>query len=117
MIGAIARALSTLFWVTQSNPSPRPHIPFLLGNTTSAVPASSNLTASTFVELQNTVEPSQWLKAFERSLADFLSLLSLGEDFKVGIIMDYITKMVDGALTFGLLAIALRRKFERKFIR
>jgi hypothetical protein len=55
-------------------------------------------------------------KAFERSFVDFLPLLSLGEDIKVGII-DYVLKIVGGALTFGLLAIALRRKFERKYTR
>jgi hypothetical protein len=38
-----------------------------------------------------------------------LPLPSLGSDIKVGI--------VGGALTFGLLAIALRRKFERKHTR
>ena len=42
----------------------------------------------------------------------FLSLLPLGGDIKVGII-DYIIKTLGDALTFGLLAIALRGKFER----
>ena len=55
-------------------------------------------------------------KAFERSLADFLPLLSLGGETKVRII-DYLIKIVGGPLTFGLLAIALRRKFERKYTR
>ena len=54
------------------------------------------------------------LKAFERSLGDFLPLLSLGGNVKIGII-DYVVKIVGGALTFVLLAVALRRKFERKF--
>jgi uncharacterized membrane protein len=35
---------------------------------------------------------------------------------KVGVI-DYIIKIVGGALTFGLLIIAFRRKFERKYTR
>jgi hypothetical protein len=56
------------------------------------------------------------LKAFERSFADFLPLLPLGSDIKIGVI-DYIIKIVGGVLTFGLLAIALRRKFERKYTR
>jgi len=47
------------------------------------------------------------MKAGERGLADFLSLLSLGGDIKVGLI-DYIIKIVGGAVTFGLIAIALR---------
>jgi hypothetical protein len=43
----------------------------------------------------------------------FLSLLPLGGDVKVGLI-DYFIKIVGGAVTFGLIAIALRRRFERK---
>jgi hypothetical protein len=56
------------------------------------------------------------LKAFERSVADFIPLLPLSSDIKVGVI-DFIIKIVGGALTFGLLIIALRRKFERKYTR
>ena len=52
------------------------------------------------------------LKAFERSLGDFLPTLSLASDIKVSII-DYVVKIVGGALTE--LAVALRRKFERKY--
>jgi hypothetical protein len=48
--------------------------------------------------------------------ADFLPLLSLGGDIKVGVI-DYMIKILEGALTFGLILIALRRKFERKYTR
>ena len=40
----------------------------------------------------------------------------MGGGFKVGII-DYVIKIVGGALTFGLLAIALRSIFERKYTR
>jgi uncharacterized protein YjbI with pentapeptide repeats len=97
-IGAIILFLSTLFWLTQSNPILEP-----------------NSTNSTFVGFSKTGEPGQWLKAFERSFADFLPLLPAG-DFKVGII-DFIIKIVGGALTFGLLLIAFRRKFERKYTR
>jgi hypothetical protein len=57
---------------------------------------------------------THWIKAFERSMADFLPLISLASNIKVGLI-DYIIKIVGGTLTFGLIAIALRRKFERKF--
>lgn len=59
---------------------------------------------------------THWLTAFERSLVDFSPLLSLPGDIKVGVI-DYIIKIVGSALTFGLLLIALRRKFERKYTR
>ena len=54
------------------------------------------------------------LTAFQRSIADFLPLLSLPTGIRQGVI-DYITKIVGGVLTFGLLAIAFR-KFERKYI-
>jgi hypothetical protein len=40
----------------------------------------------------------------------------MGSEIKVEVI-DYIIKIVGGALTFGLLAITLRRKFERKYTR
>jgi hypothetical protein len=46
----------------------------------------------------------------------FLPLLSLGGDVKVGLI-GYIFKIVGGAVTIGLIAIALRRRFERKYTR
>jgi hypothetical protein len=41
-------------------------------------------------------------------------LLPLGTNVKVGVV-DYIIKIVGGAVTFGLIAIALRRRFERKY--
>jgi hypothetical protein len=43
-----------------------------------------------------------------------LSLLSMPSDIKIGLI-DYIIKVVGGAVTFGLIAIVLRRRFERKY--
>jgi hypothetical protein len=55
-----------------------------------------------------------WLKAFERSIADFIPLLPLGGNIKVGVI-DYVIKIVGGAVTFGLILIAMRRRFERRF--
>jgi hypothetical protein len=51
--------------------------------------------------------------AFERSLADFLPL---HRPNKAGVI-DFIVKIVGGTLTFVLLGVALRRKFERKYTR
>jgi hypothetical protein len=35
-------------------------------------------------------------------------------DIKIGL-SDYIIKIVGGAVTFGFIAIALRRRFERKY--
>jgi hypothetical protein len=55
------------------------------------------------------------VKTSERSIADFIPLLLLVSGIKVGI-TDYVIKIVDGAVTFGLIAIALRRRtrFERR---
>jgi uncharacterized protein YjbI with pentapeptide repeats len=106
IVGAITVVLSTLFWVTQSNPTLEPHFP----------PTLETNSTSTFVEFREIGNPTQWLKGFERSLAGFLPFLSAGGETKVGII-DYIIKIFGGGLTFVLLAIALRRKFERKYTR
>jgi hypothetical protein len=55
-------------------------------------------------------------KAFERSFADFLPLIPLGSKTKVGL-SDYVIKILGSALTVGFIAIALRRKFERRYTR
>jgi hypothetical protein len=52
--------------------------------------------------------------AFERGLTNFLPSLSFGTELNVGL-LDVAFKIVGGAVTFGLIIIALRRKFERKF--
>jgi hypothetical protein len=49
-------------------------------------------------------------------MGDFIPLLTLPSEIKVGM-LDFIIKIVGAAVTFGLLAIALRRKFERKYTR
>jgi uncharacterized protein YjbI with pentapeptide repeats len=105
IVGAITVLLSTLFWVTQSNPTLEPHFDW-----------AEAPTNSTFVGFREIGNSTQWLKGFERSLAGFLPFLSAGGETKVGII-DYIIKIFGGGLTFVLLAIALRRKFERKYTR
>jgi uncharacterized protein YjbI with pentapeptide repeats len=97
LIGLVVVFLSTLFWSIQANPIHEPSFSHVVGLTQAG-------------------NGTHWLKAFERSFADFLPLLSLGSDIKVGIV-DYFIKIVGGVLTFGLLAIALRRKFERKYTR
>jgi len=107
IIGIITIGLSTLFWLTQSNPTLQPS--FSENN-----PSSSNI--SNFTWTANFTNLDHLIKSFERSFAGFIPLLPMGSDIKVGII-DYIIKIVGGALTFGLLAIALRRKFERKYTR
>jgi uncharacterized protein YjbI with pentapeptide repeats len=117
IFAAVTVFASTLFWLTQSNPILEPNFSvFLGGNDTSAVAAgNSNTTNSTFVGFEKAGNATQWQKAFERSFADFIPFLPAG-DFKVGII-DFIIKIVGGALTFGLILIAFRRKFERKYTR
>jgi hypothetical protein len=45
--------------------------------------ADSNNPSSTFIGFEKAGNASQWLEAFERSFAAFLSLLSLGGDIKV----------------------------------
>jgi hypothetical protein len=91
----------------QSNLTLEPGLPFF---------PSNNTTTSALVGPERAGNATHILEAFERSLADFLPLISIGGDVRLGII-DYTVKIVGGALTFGLLAIALRRKFERKYTR
>jgi hypothetical protein len=104
LTGIVTIFLSTLFWLTQSNPHSEPHFQ-LIDNSTSH-----------FIGMYQSGNLTHWLKSFERSLGDFLPLLSLQGGIQIGIV-DYIIKIVGGALTFGLLIIALRRKFERKYTR
>ena len=61
-------------------------------------------------------EGAQWLKASERSIGDSIPLLLLANGIEVGI-TDYVIKIVDGVVTFGLVAIDLRRRrrFERRY--
>jgi hypothetical protein len=53
-------------------------------------------------------------KSFERSILNFIPLFPSGPGIKLGLI-DYTFKKIGGAVTYGLIIIALRRKFERKF--
>src|SRR5215475_5691381 len=109
IIGIVTVGLSTVFWVMQSRPTLEPH--FFVNSSSSLYNSTSH-----FVYLGQTGNSTQWLAAFQRSLGDFLPVLSLPSDIKVGIV-DYIIKIIGGALTFGLLIIAFRRKFERKYTR
>ncbi|HKG86898.1 MAG TPA: hypothetical protein VKA95_01125 [Nitrososphaeraceae archaeon] len=55
------------------------------------------------------------VKTSERSIADFIPLLLLVSGIKVGI-TDYVIKIVDGVVTFGLIAMRRRtRRFERRY--
>jgi hypothetical protein len=123
LAGIIIVFLASFFFVCQSNPSLAPSFSF----NSITVKANSNGSAShithpqinvntissRFIGLAQIGNGSHWMKAGERGLADFLPLLPSG-DIKVGLI-DYLIKIVGGAVTFGLIAIALRRRFERKY--
>ena len=104
-IGIIIVGLSTFFWLIQNNPIAEPYFPIITVNK-----------LHNFINVTQIWNSTHSLKAIERSLGDFLPVISLGSDIKVSII-DYIVKLLGGALTFVLLAVALRRKFERKFTR
>ena len=106
-IGGITVLLSTLFWLMQSKPTLEPH--FLINS-------ALYHNTSHFVYLHQAGNSTHWLTAFQRSLADFLPLLTTPSDIKIGLV-DFMIKIVGGALTFGLLIIAFRRKFERKHTR
>jgi hypothetical protein len=116
-IGAITIGLSTLLWLIHNNPTAElsfsNNSSIIVNNSSNTIDMTSNFINVTRLEVWNS---THWQKAFERSFADFLPLLSLGSDIKAGII-DYIVKIFGGGLTFVLLTIALRRKFERKYTR
>ena len=92
----------------QENPELEPSLPVF------QIDDATNNVTSKFVGLDKFRDGAHWLKASERSVADFIPLLPMGTGIEVGII-DYVIKIVGGAVTFGLIAIALRRRFERKY--
>jgi hypothetical protein len=122
LAGAIIVLLATLFFVFQSNPTLAPTLSLNPGDNKTNNNRSSTvqdihknpITNFSFITSSQIGNPTQWSKAFERSLGDFLPLLSMPSDIKIGL-TDYIIKIVGGAVTFGLIAIALRRRFERKY--
>jgi hypothetical protein len=126
LVGCIIVILASFFFACQSNPYLAPSIssnPTVI-NTNSNKPISAitnihspittNSNTSSFIGLKKIGDGNQWLKASERSVADFIPLLPSSSDIKIGLI-DYLIKIVGGAVTFGLIAIALRRRFERKY--
>jgi hypothetical protein len=111
LIGIIIVGLSTLFWVLQNYPTAEPSLSLIANSK----PHMAN-TVHNFITISQILNNTHTLKAFERSLGDLLPTLSLASDIKVSLI-DHVVKIVGGALTFVLLAVALRRKFERKYTR
>ena len=71
----------------QENPQLQPSLPIFQSNDT------ANNATSKFVGLDKFGDGAHWLKASERSIADFIPLLPLGGDIKVGVI-DYVIKIV-----------------------
>jgi hypothetical protein len=145
LLGFAIVFITAMFFVTQRDPNLIPTLPFSLLNqegnltdtrhTIQSIIASTNATAqqnnytnnknlllvnssgstySKFIGFDKIADPIQWQKAFERSLVAFIPLLPSGSEVKIGL-ADYIIKIVGGVVTFGLIAIALRRKFERKY--
>ncbi len=126
--GIMIVILATFFFVCQSNPTLAPVLPsisdIIKSNSNNHTSNIQNIhrnhtiinsaTFSRFIGLSQIINGSHWSKAAERSLGDFLPLLSMPSDIKIGL-TDYIVKIVGGAVTFGLIAIALRRRFERKY--
>jgi putative phosphoribosyl transferase len=127
--GIVIVLLATFFFVCPSNPSLAPTFSsnsisvktnnnsshtFNITKSPRNVADASAASSSSFIGLAQVGNVTHWLKAGEKSLADFLPLLPLGGDIKVGL-TDYLIKIVSGAVTFGLIAIALRRRFERKY--
>lgn len=96
----------------QSNPTVEPSLSTTECTSTVISDAARN-NISQFIGLREygINNDTHWLKAFERSIADFIPLLPLGGDIKIGVI-DYVFKIVGGAVTFGLIAIALRRRLK-----
>ena len=86
---------STFLWLTQPDPAASD---FSIINATLPV----------------TIDSTNLGTAFERSLTNYLPDLSLGTEAGAGL-LDIAFKIIGGAVTFGLIIIALRRKFERKF--
>jgi uncharacterized protein YjbI with pentapeptide repeats len=121
--GIIIILLATIFFACQSNPILEPTLSLTSGsietnnnNHTSNVQNTHRnpIANSSFIDPTQIGNGEHLLKATERSLGDFLPLLSMPSDIKISL-SDYIIKIVGGAVTFGLIAIALRRRFERKY--
>lgn len=68
---------------------------------------------STFDVYQWIHNGTNWSESFDRSLLDSLPLVSLENDQSR--LLDYLTKLSFSIVPVGLSAIALRRKFERRF--
>lgn len=94
MLGSIILLISTLIFVTELNPL-------------------NEYSIYNYIGFNQAGNSTHWLKSIERSSIDFIPLINTNTNFELGAI-DYVIKTLAGALTFGFIAIALKRKFERK---
>jgi len=107
---------STIMPITK-NSTPLQQNPILKTNASSATTTNTTATttnSSRFIDYDKMKDPYQWLKSFVRTMGDFIPLLSMPSNIQIGLV-DYTIKIVGGLVTFGLIAIALRRRFERKY--
>lgn len=116
--------LTSLLWLSQSNPHEVPSFPsiyeYLINpplwqiyyDHESIITVVSN--HSKFIGLDRIGNFTHWSLALERSIIDFLPLFSFNDEIKTGL-LDFVIKVFGGLVIFGLVIIALRRKFERKY--
>jgi hypothetical protein len=90
LAGVVIEFLSTLSWLTRSNPILEPLLPAFQSDD-----AINNVTY--ICGLDKIWRGAHWLKDSERSIADFIPLLPLGSGSEVGIIY-YVIKIVGGAV-------------------
>jgi hypothetical protein len=118
----------TLFFATQSDPYQAPSFsyPFYstnnlyqninnnstTANTVNKINDSNQTNSLGFVTLDKLGDLSQWNKSLIRTLGDFIPFVSMPNDIKIGLI-DYVIKIVGGAVTFGLIATVIRSRFQR----
>jgi hypothetical protein len=95
IVGIIIVTLSVMLFVTQANPM-------------------SEYSLHSFIGLHQMSNSTQWSKSFDRAMVDFIPLLNFNSSFHLGSV-DYVIKLVGGVFTFGFIAIALKRRFERKY--
>jgi hypothetical protein len=105
--------LSTLLWLTQPNPAADFSVYNITVPRIVMIPINITVPANVTNPVINGTTTNLEI-AIERSLTNFLPSLSFGTELNTGL-LDVAFKIIGGAVTFGLIIIALRRKFERKF--
>jgi hypothetical protein len=84
---------------------------FIINNTRNSI---SSTTYSRFIGFSQFGNATHWRKAVEKTIADFLPLLSIPSDIKV-VLIDYIIKIIGNLITLGVIAISAKSRFNRKF--